>query len=165
MKRLSAIILSAIMALSVCACGGGAKTAETTTATEEITVAEAELSQMSKEDLISSAETVESYLMNNDYFENKAKAKLNYCDKPIITKAYVYMVNDDHVVLGCGESAGAQVCIAAYMPLEDLVKIKASSVIKIVGIVSDIEERDFVWGGMTVKYPHYVMDTAFLIEE
>ena len=37
MKRLSAIILSAIMALTVCACGGGAKTAETTTAAAEET--------------------------------------------------------------------------------------------------------------------------------
>ena len=35
MKKTLAIILSAVMALSVCACGGGAKPAETTTASEE----------------------------------------------------------------------------------------------------------------------------------
>ena len=35
MKRISAIIISAVMALSVCACGGGAKSAETTVAETE----------------------------------------------------------------------------------------------------------------------------------
>lgn len=40
MKRISAIIISAVMALSVCACGGGAKTVETTTAAVETTTAE-----------------------------------------------------------------------------------------------------------------------------
>ena len=40
MKRLSAIILSVVIALSVCACGGGSKIAETTTTAEETTVEE-----------------------------------------------------------------------------------------------------------------------------
>jgi len=40
MKKISVIILSAVMALTVCACGGGAKPAETTTAAVETTTAE-----------------------------------------------------------------------------------------------------------------------------
>lgn len=39
MKRISAMILSTAMVLSVCACGGGTKTAETTIAAEENTTA------------------------------------------------------------------------------------------------------------------------------
>ena len=45
-KRLSAIILSVVIALSVCACGGGAKTAETTTVAEEATTVEEETTGM-----------------------------------------------------------------------------------------------------------------------
>lgn len=161
MKKTLALVLVLVMCLSLCACGGKSESEvrdnEGTTALEN--------QSTSKENMLASAETVAATEMNNAYYENKVKAKQTYCDKPIRTKAYVYMVNDDHAVLACGETAGSQVCIAAYMPLDDLALLKSDSVIEVVGIVSDITDRDFTWGGLTVKYPHYIMDTAYLLNK
>lgn len=155
MKKLILIVLSLAMLLSLCACGGGTDTPKNDDTTPAMT----------KDEMLEQAEEVNASQLNNDCFDNLAKAKQTYSDKVIITKAYVYMVNEDHVVLGCSTSSGAQVCIAAYMPVDDLVQIESSSVITVVGLVSDIEDRDFDWGGMTVNYPHYIMDTAYLVTE
>lgn len=159
MKKLIMFVLSIAMLFSLCACGGGNDAPKTDNSTPTAETA------MTKEEMLEQAEEVNASLLNNDCFDNLAKAKQTYCDKVIITKAYVYMVNEDHVVLGCSTSSGAQVCIAAYMPVDDLVQIESSSVITVVGLVSDIEDRDFDWGGMTVNYPHYIMDTAYLVTE
>ena len=65
MKRLSAIILSAITALSVCACGGGTKTAETTTAAEETAIVEETTTAETSDEMIPTknvGDTVETEL-------------------------------------------------------------------------------------------------------
>ena len=167
-KKYTSLVLAAIMSVSLVACGSNAQTeskpkGEVQTESSQ-TETEVE-TKLSKEEMIAQAEEVKASAMNNDCMSNVAKAKQTYCDKVIKTSAYVYTVNEDHVVLACSKESGAQVCIAVYLSNEDLVNVESSSVITVVGTISTIENRDFTWGGMTVNYPHYVMDTAYLVEE
>ena len=167
-KKSVSLLVAVVLSLSLVACGstGESETKPQGEVQTEYSQTETEVeTKLSKEEMIAQAEEVKASAMNNDCMSNVAKAKQTYCDKVIKTSAYVYTVNEDHVVLACSKESGAQVCIAVYLSNEDLVNVESSSVITVVGTISTIENRDFNWGGMTVNYPHYVMDTAYLIEE
>ena len=167
-KKCISLLMAVVLRLSLVACGSNMQTksepkGEIQTESSQ-TETEVE-TKLSIEEMIAQAEEVKVSAMNNDCMNNVAKAKQTYCNKVIKTSAYVYTVNEDHVVLACSKESGAQVCIAAYLSNEDIVNVESSSVITVVGTISTIENRDFNWGGMTVNYPHYVMDIAYLVEE
>ena len=165
-KRLSAIILSAVMGLLICACGGGAKTAETTTtAAEETTTAEEmktteEASDIpSKEELMKDPVKTTILDLQNALYDNKVKAKQTYCNVPVLVTGKALMVEDDHVVI-----LDSQVGLDAFLSIDDLVKIETGKNISVIGIISDIQDIEMDWGGQKYTSPHYIMDIAYLVD-
>ena len=141
MKKTISLFLVLVLCLSLCACGSAE-------------------SQLSKDDLISNAITTNVSILQAAVYQNKAKAKQDYCNKPIIVSGKAILVEDDHVVI-----CDSQVCLDAYLSIDDLVKIDTDSNITVVGIISDIQDLDISWGGTTFTFPHYIMESAFLVEE
>lgn len=115
--------------------------------------------KMSKEELLESSETVDIYKLHN------AADKKDYCKKPIRTQAYVSSVEKDHAVLGCSVGPNAQVYIAAYLPEEELKTVQPDTVIEIAGIASEVKSMDVTKEGITVSYPHYIMNSVYLTTE
>lgn len=149
MKKLIALLLAAVMSLSLVACGGGeGKQSE---ASEE--------TAMTMEELLEDAISTDMSTLENAAYENKVKAKQDYCDKPIIVSGTALKVEDDHVIICDG-----QVCLDAYLTVDDLAEIETGSEIKVVGIISDIQDMDMKWAEMTLNSPHYIMETAYLTE-
>ena len=143
MKRTIAFILAFVMCLSLCACGNSNDTSE---------------SQLSKEELIANAITVDTYTLQNAFYENGVKAKQDYCNKPIIVSGTAIRVEDNYVIM-----CDSQVCVYVYLSVDDLVKIKTQTNISVVGIISDIQDREREWGGITFTEPSYIMEYAYLI--
>ena len=163
MKKTLSLILALVLCLSLCACGGGNDTPKTTEAlTEAPTEAptEATEAQLSKEELITNAITTDIFTLQSAVYQNKVKAKQDYCNKPIVVTGKAIKVEDDYVVMSEG-----QVSVYAFLSVDDLVKIKTQTNISVVGIISDIQDEDSNWGGMTFNFPTYIMDLAYLIEE
>lgn len=117
------------------------------------------LESLSAEELQIASTKVSPADMNNDYLSNSAKARQTYCGKPILLKAKVWIVEENHAIFEC---ASGSVYLDAYLPSESLAQLESEKWYSIVGIVSDIQDISTNWGGVTVTYPHYIMDTAFM---
>lgn len=172
MKRLSAIILSVVIALSVCACGGGTKTAETTTVEETTTAeetSEAEVpTQLSKEELLNSVGDAITTMgtIAGDTVENKAKAKMTYCNNNFLVRGYVVDIETDYIVLADSAYLGVPQ-LKVYLPLEEIVELENREEIDVVGhIASDIESEstsDAFGGNYTSDI--YTMDYAYFVND
>ena len=172
MKRLSAIILSVVMALSVCACGGGAKPAETTAAAEETTAAgetkEAVSEKLSKEELLNTVGDVITTMgtIAGDTVDNKAKAKLTYCDKIFLVRGFVVDIETDYIVLADSAYLGIPQ-LKVYLPLEEIVELENREEIDVIGhITNDIESEstsDTFGGNFTSDI--YTMDYAYFVND
>lgn len=181
-KNITSIVIG-IIALIVCACGGGAKTAETTTAaeetttttaetttaTEEITEAETEVpTQLSKEELLNSVgDTITTMgTIASDTVENKAKAKLKYCDNVFLVSGFVVDIETDYIVLADSAYLGVPQ-LKVYLPLEEIVELENREKIDVVGhISSDIESEstsDPFGGNYTSDI--YTMDYAYFVND
>ena len=141
MKKIITLLLVVLLCFSLCACGKG-KT-------------------LTKEELISTATiTTDIMTLQSAVYNNKLKATEDYCNKPIIVSGEVLMVEDNYVVI-----CDSQVCLDAYLPTEDLVKISSNDTITVVGIINDIQDLEMNFGaGMPFNSPHYIMDVGYLVD-
>ena len=141
MKKIITLLLVVLLCFSLCACG------------KEKT--------STKEELISTATiTTDIMTLQSAVYNNKLKATEDYCNKPIIVSGEVLMVEDNYVVI-----CDSQVCLDAYLPTEDLVKISSNDTITVVGIINDIQDLEMNFGaGMPFNSPHYIMDVGYLVD-
>lgn len=158
MKKISAIILSAIMALSVCACGGGAKPAETTV--EETVIEE---TAVSIEEMLKEAKEVDAIDINNDTFDNIVNAKQKYCNTVLKIKGVVRSIAEDHIEVG-GQSTDH--LIDVYLSTDEIASLKTRQAISVVGKTSDeVIKTTENYGPYTAEIYHYQMPQAYLAQD
>lgn len=152
MKKAISLLLALVLCLSLCACGGGNDTPDTidTNAPEEAVP--------TKEELLAQALTVDYTTINNDSFENLAKAKSLYCNATLKLDGTIYEIKEDHVRIGNGLTWG----VSVYLPTEDLIALEKWQRIVVVGKTTDeiIEEANHT-GTLSL----YQMPTAYLVDD
>ena len=140
MKKIITLFLTVLLCFSLCACGG-----EKT---------------LTKEELISTAISTDIMTLQSAVYDNRLKAKEDYCNKPISISGNVMMVEEDHIVI-----CESQVCLDAYLSTEDIIKISSGDTVTIVGIISDIQDMEIKLGGvMPFNSPHYIMEAGYLVD-
>lgn len=152
MKKAISLLLVLVMCLSLCACGGGNNTSDTTdTKAPEETVP-------TKEELLAQALAVDYTTINNDSFENLAKAKSLYCNAALKLDGTIYEIKEDHVRIGNGLTWG----VSVYLPTEDLIALEKWQRIVVVGKTTDeiIEEANHT-GTLSL----YQMPAAYLVDD
>ena len=152
MKKAISLLLVLVMCLSLCACGDGNDTPDTTdTKTPEEAVP-------TKEELLAQAMAVDYTTINNDSFENLAKAKSLYCNATLKLDGTVYEIKSDHVRIGNGLTWG----VSVYLPTEDLIALEKWQRIVVVGKTTDeiIEEANHA-GTLSL----YQMPEAYLVDD
>lgn len=165
MKKTITILLALVMVLSLAACGGGSQPtstpapAATAEPTPEPTPEPTEEPKATKEDLLAEAEKADMVDLQNAVYDNKVKAKQDYCNTPIAVTGKAIKIEDNYVII-----CDSQVCLDAYLSIDDLVKIETQNTITVVGIISDITELEMEWGGSNFKSPHYIMDYGYLVD-
>ena len=163
MKKTVSLILALVMCLSLCACGGGNDTPETTEATGVTNVTEATNAtnaQLSKEGLIANAIKTDVMTLQSAAGANRLKAKQDYCDKPIIVTGKAISVNEEYVRI-----CDSQASVYAYLSVDELMEVTTGKNITVVGIISELKDVEETIAGTVWKWPVYVMDIAYLIEE
>ena len=152
MKKALSLILALVLCLSLCACGGGNDTPDTTdTKAPEEAVP-------TKEELLAQALAVDYTTINNDSFENLAKAKSLYCNATLKLDGTIYEIKEDHVRIGNGLTWG----VSVYLPTEDLIALEKWQRIVVVGNTTDeiIEETNHT-GTLSL----YQMPEAYLVDD
>ncbi len=140
MKKVLALFITIILCFSLCACGEDKK--------------------ITKEELISTAISTDIMTLQNAVYENRLKAKEDYCNKPILVSGKAMLINEDHVTI-----CESQICLDAYLPVEDLIKISSGDTITVVGIIRDIQDIEINLGGaMPFNTAHYIMDVGYLVD-
>ena len=155
MKKALSLLLALVMCLSLCACGGGNDTPKTTEAPTEATEA-----QLSKEELIANAIKTDVMTLQSAAGANRLKAKQDYCNKPIIVTGKAISVNEEYVRI-----CDSQASVYAYLAVDELMEVTTGKNITVVGIISDLKDVEETIAGTVWKWPVYVMDVAYLIEE
>ena len=134
MKKLLALLLSVVLCFTLVACGGG----KTPT----------------KEELLATAEMVNSADIKKDSNQNIIMAKEKYCNKTLLLSGCVREIKEDHIELS--DSYGSNYMVDVYLPLEEMATLKSNQAITVVGSMSDeIIETSENSGGMSFDYNHY----------
>ncbi|MBQ8502820.1 MAG: hypothetical protein IJ491_00900 [Clostridia bacterium] len=161
MKKIIALLLAAIMCLSLIACGGNnaPETNETpteTTAPEEV--------KMSKDEMLAIAEEYTAGDIQNDSIENIARAKQKYCNKTILLSGTVRNIQEDYIELSAMYSANY--IIDVYLSLDELVLLEQGQYITVVGTTTDeiIDASENV-AEYTFDYSHYQMPDAYFVKD
>ena len=152
MKQVISLLLALVLCLSLCACGGRNDTPDptVTNAPEEAVP--------TKEELLAQALAVDYTTINNDSFENLAKAKSLYCNATLKLDGTIYEIKEDHVRIGNGLTWG----VSVYLPTEDLIALEKWQRIVVVGNTTDeiIEETNHA-GTLSL----YQMPEAYLVDD
>ncbi len=154
MKKFLVLLMVAMMTISMVACGE-----ETTSAEENNTSTEENTSNVvTKDDMLAEALSVDYTTINNDSFENLAKAKSLYCNATLKLDGTVYEIKEDHVRIGNGLSWG----VSVYLPTEELIALEKWQRIVVVGKTTDeiIEEANHT-GTLSL----YQMPEAYLVDD
>ena len=94
----------------------------------------------SKNDIIKKATELDINTLNNDIYENKAKAEKDYIGNYYKVSGYVLEIESDYVSLSASDSYTGR--IKAYLPKEELVDLKKDYKVTIVGKITDFKEED-----------------------
>ena len=152
MKQVISLLLALVLCLSLCACGGGNDTPVTNDTNVPVEAVP------TKEELLAQALAVDYTTINNDSFENLAKAKSLYCNATLKLDGTIYEIKEDHVRIGNGLTWG----VSVYLPTEDLIALEKWQRIVVVGNTTDeiIEETNHA-GTLSL----YQMPAAYLVDD
>ena len=150
MKKILALILSAMFMVSLVACGNGGDS-----------IGGTESSSMTKEEMLEQAEVAEEFEMNNALFENVVNAKQTYCGKVLKVTAPVYMIEEDYIFVGQSGSS-----LIVYLPEEDIVNLQPLQWITVVGLTNDdIQTETQTVAGTEREYQYFVMEQAYFVTD
>ena len=171
MKRLTALLLAAVLALSLAACGGGEagensnELPEETTMTEEEMLAEAvsiedidEVNAIIDETpdyLFSSDAKLGIYALHTLYEQNPLVFAENYFNKPYCITGYVDDISDEGFDLEIEPDAGENMEFQISVNLvnqDELLEIKKGDLITIVGFLSEVDGENFSYINVTTAY-------------
>ena len=141
MKKLTALLLAAILALSLTACGGGEGTSEG--------------GDMTKEELLDVAEERTAEEINEDINGNEAKAN-TYLDQIYVITGRVVEISSAYCVVMAKASESdsiihfenlerynAEFCFHVHLPEETLAELEISTDITFVGIISGVGSEEY----------------------
>lgn len=148
MKRTIALFLTLLMALALCACGGGD-------------------TPPTKEELLENAETVDIDRLGKDFKTNVVNAKEKYVGKPFIVPGYVYEITEDGCVLSIYSWRGSNTYfLRANIPAEELKLLNTGDIIRVVGTITEgIETEEGLASGSTFTRNYISMENAHFVEE
>ena len=157
MKKLLALMLSAVLMVSLVACGSdGAATRDDG---ESNTSGGSD--SMTKEEMLEAAETTEEVEMNNALVENIVNAKQTYCGKVFEVTAPVYIIEENYIFVGQNGRS-----LIVYLPEEDIINLQPSQWITVVGLTNDdIQTEIQVMGGTEWERQYFVMEQAYLVTD
>ncbi len=144
MKKFIALLLAAVMCLSLVACGKS-EAAKT------------------KEEMLAIAEEYRSSDIQNDSIENIVKAKQKYCNKTLLLSGMVRNIEEDHIELAPIYSSNY--IIDVYLSIDDLVLLEQGQSVTVVGTtIDEIIDKSENAAGYTFNYSHYQMPVAYLVK-
>lgn len=155
MKKAMSIILALVLCLSLCACGSNDGKSNTNNNLE-----------MSKEDMLATAEVVTPSQITQDTKSNIAKAKQLYCGKILEVTGVVAAVKEDYVEIGVDTSVAGAV-IDVYLPAEELLLLESRQKVTIVGKTNDVTSETTSSGPAGVEWvkTHFTMPEAYLVND
>ena len=153
MKRLMALLLAAVLALSLVACGGGSGSNETSSTDVETTLDldnnEYLLTLVKNvyNQSIPSGDGVSVYGLELSKSDNAAKFTQNFVDKTCQLTGVVFQINSDNVILGyalAGESGtiGTNGGVKVYLDNDELVNLNNLETITVSGKLIDDENNE-----------------------
>lgn len=171
MKRLIALLLAAVLALSLAACGNGdsnrgsSESPEETTMTEEEMLSEAvsiedidEVNAIMDETpdyLFSSDAKLGIYALQMLYEQNPLVFAENYFNQPYCITGYVDEISSEGFDLeiepDAGENMEFQISVISANP-DELLEIKQGDLITIVGFLSEVDGENFSYINVTSAY-------------
>ena len=132
MKKLLALILSFVLLLSLCACGGGTTSQETTQTPEvstdtssENTTEETTTDEITLEEMLAEAEVLDHNALSKAIYNNIVNAKSIYQGKYFIVTGPVWEITEEYIVLSGN--------FRVYLPIEE----KAPAVTQVPFILVD----------------------------
>lgn len=159
MKKLLALMLAAVLALSLVACGGGGEAGDNNTPGGGD-------STPTKEELLESATNVTIGTIGKEIRDNKLKAEQTYVGNSFIIGGFVRRVESDHCILSMQNDAGDfGTTIRAYLPTDSLVELKRGEWINIVGVIDSLEAELLNTSFDIIAPAEYItMKTAYFID-
>ena len=168
MKKLIAIILAAVMCLSLAACGGGNDAPETSDAPTETTT-----TKLTEEDLLGIAEPLTQETVAK-IFENSAFAK-TLESKTYTFEAKIWATEFDYVEVYIDSIVGEDgkkyrynhdgLYFCLYLPTEELLEADKGESFKFVGKISEVQSVEHSLEGVEWKGIAMIMKDAYIIEE
>jgi len=148
MKKAITLLLAAMLALSLTACGGGAQTAAET--------------GMTKEEMLSVAEEIKFSDIFDDYQNNKARTLEKYCGN-IFTISYpIGEIDTDYLVLYTSWLNRIKV----YLSRDELLELDDGDYITVVGkIGEDVETVTEMHGGTEYECNVFSMKNAYFVTD
>lgn len=146
MKRTLALFLVLLMALSLCACGGGD-------------------TPLTKEELLENAGTVTINRLGEDFRNNVIAAKDTYVGKAFIVPGVVNEIKEDGCILYYETSVPSNAYfVKANIPVDDLKNLNIGDLIHVVGIIVDgvetvekpIQDSTFIRNYITMENAYFV---------
>lgn len=119
MKKMVALLLAAVMCLSLAACGSNEHT--------DVPQENETQAQATKDELLAQAKEVDANDINNACYENLVKAKSDYCNQTLQLTGMIKTFGDNYVEL-TGVNA-AKYLVDVYLPEEELLKLKSDKVL------------------------------------
>ena len=145
MKKTVSLLLALVICLSLCACGGGNESPETTIPEEPV---------MTKDEMLEQATEVTAAEINNAFFDNSSSAQGAYCNQILKVTGQITRIAEDHIVLGTGVYV-----VDVYLPMTEIAALQINQQVTIVGQTADTIEKD------SSGTFHCKMPTAYLVTD
>lgn len=160
MKKIFAFLM-VLLLICLTACSRG-DISEAESQSVQATEEQATIAVLTKDEMLAQAVDADATDINNDSFDNLARAKMAYCNKILRLTGTIKSIAEDHIVLGSGSTYE----IAVYLPLEELILVDSGQKVAVVGQMSDelIESSENI-GEYTFEYTTYQMPQAYLVQE
>ena len=161
MKKWIALLLVAVLCLSLAACGSNKSNDQvgTTGSMESVSGEKASTdATKSLDELLAEAEEINGYQLNNDYAANPAKAAQEYCNKTLNVTGKITELCENYVVLDD--------IVNVFLPLEEMVDIEYGKQLSIVGVTAEKTEevKVNVFGGEQTVH-RFVLENAHISKD
>ena len=174
MKKLLALILAAVLALSLVACGGGGGAGDTNTTNDTPSTGNGDTtstdtpigggddstSGMTKEEMLEQAIECTASDISNDTVENIAKATQTYCGKVLSIKGEIAEIKADHIQL---ETSSTR--FKVYLPVDDIVNLKNGQLVTIVGNTGAEITEEPLAAGIPQNVYAYEVNPAYFVTD
>ena len=126
MKKLLALMLAAVLALSLVACGGGSETGDNNTPSG----GEDSTPSMTKEEMLETATALNLAELRNEFNENKVRAESTYIGNIFTFTDFVREIGTDCIAMSN---------FYVYLPKEEIIELNRYDMITIVGRIDNLE--------------------------